>query len=226
MPDRPLVSVIIPVHNRPRLVAEALDSAISQDYVPMEIVVVDDGSTDATTDTLRAYANHARVTRQDNRGAGAARNRGVEISRGEYLAFLDSDDLWLPEKTSLQAALLQHRPEVDIVYGHVLQFLDTDLDPSRRGRVRCPDVAMPGYIPSAMMVRRSAFLAVGPFETTWAVGEYMSWHLRAIEGGLRMEMLAPTVCLRRLHDSNKGVSQREQIAQRAEILLTALRRRR
>ena len=88
------ISVIIPTYNYARFLAEAIDSALGQSYAPLEIIVVDDGSTDATSEVLAAYGDRIRVLRQKNQGVAMARNAGIAAARGDYLAFLDSDDAW------------------------------------------------------------------------------------------------------------------------------------
>lgn len=102
-----LVSTIIPTYNRSRIVVEAIDSILSQTYGNIEIIVVDDGSTDDTLERLRQYGDRIRVLSQQNAGPGIARNRGIAAARGELIAFLDSDDLWLPSKIERQVAQLQ-----------------------------------------------------------------------------------------------------------------------
>jgi len=96
------ISVIIPTYNHCRFLVSAIDSALSQTLKPSEVIVVDDGSTDETSNLLNAYEGKIRVVRQKNQGVAAARNRGAEIATGEYLAFLDADDLWLPRKLEMQ----------------------------------------------------------------------------------------------------------------------------
>src|SRR5579862_3680719 len=93
-----LVSVVIPAHNSGRYIAPALDSILAQKHRPIEILVVDDGSTDATAQTVRGYAPEVRVIEQRQRGHPAARNAGIRMAAGEFLAFLDHDDLWSPDK--------------------------------------------------------------------------------------------------------------------------------
>jgi glycosyltransferase involved in cell wall biosynthesis len=117
MPD-PLVSVIIPCYNVEDLVAEAIDSALAQTHSPIEIIVVDDGSTDASSERVQPFADDGRVTlvRQENAGPAAARNRGIAEARGELIAFLDADDLWEPEKLSRQAELFQQDSALGLVY--------------------------------------------------------------------------------------------------------------
>lgn len=108
---RPLVSVVIPTFNRAHIVTRAIDSVLAQTYRPCEILVVDDGSTDNTADVLQSYADRIVYVRQKNSGPAAARNRGIRESKGEFVAFLDSDDVWLETKIERQATLLQRAGE-------------------------------------------------------------------------------------------------------------------
>src|SRR5713226_2266618 len=107
MNTKPLVSAIIPTHNRAHIICEAVESVLGQTYSHIEVIVVDDGSTDDTLARLKQYGDRIRVVSQVNSGPSAARNRGIAASRGELIAFLDSDDIWLPQKIELQVALLQ-----------------------------------------------------------------------------------------------------------------------
>ena len=107
MHDRPLVSVIIPTYNRATVISETIDNVFSQTYKNIELIVVDDGSTDDTPAILRRYADRIRVITQKNAGPAAARNRGIEVSGGSIIAFQDSDDLWEPSKLERQVALLE-----------------------------------------------------------------------------------------------------------------------
>ena len=103
---QPLVSTIIPTYNRADLVCDAIDSVLGQTYPHVEVIVVDDGSTDTTLETLGRYGNKIQVIQQANAGPSAARNRGIKAAKGEIIAFLDSDDLWLPTKLQRQVAIL------------------------------------------------------------------------------------------------------------------------
>ncbi|NLF03256.1 MAG: glycosyltransferase family 2 protein, partial [Anaerolineales bacterium] len=118
----PTVSVIIPTYNRLAYLQEAIDSVLAQTYTDYEIIVVDDGSTDGMGDALRAlYRDHLggrlRYRWQENAGRSAARNAGVTLSQGKYLAFLDDDDTYLPHKLARQVHLLEERSDVDLVAG-------------------------------------------------------------------------------------------------------------
>lgn len=110
----PAVSAIIPTYNRWPLVREAIESVLAQSYSSFELIVVDDGSTDDTASKLASFGTDLRVIRQPRMGVSAARNRGASIARGRYLAFLDSDDLWLPEKLAIQTAFMEDHAEIEI----------------------------------------------------------------------------------------------------------------
>ncbi|MGH9423586.1 MAG: glycosyltransferase family 2 protein [Thermoanaerobaculia bacterium] len=110
------VSVIIPNYNYGRFLREAIDSALAQTYPPLEVIVVDDGSTDETPQVLAAYGDRIRAIRQDNQGVGAARNTGIAAARGEYVAFLDSDDIWRPRKLEYEMARFAADPDLGLVH--------------------------------------------------------------------------------------------------------------
>ncbi|MEA2239237.1 MAG: hypothetical protein QOC81_3961 [Thermoanaerobaculia bacterium] len=110
------VSVIIPTYNYGRFLREAVDSALAQTYTPVEVIVVDDGSTDDTPQILAEYGERIRVIRQNNRGVGAARNRGIAAASGEYLAFLDSDDIWRPQALEREIARFDDDPGLGLVH--------------------------------------------------------------------------------------------------------------
>ena len=107
MNDNPTVSIVIPTYNRCNEVQAAISSALAQTYTNTEIIVVDDGSSDGTSDVLARFGSRIRFVRQENAGASAARNHGVRVSKGQLIAFLDSDDLWLPRKIERQVAVMQ-----------------------------------------------------------------------------------------------------------------------
>lgn len=118
--DSPRISVVIPVFNGERFLSDAIASALSQTLLPYEILVIDDGSTDGSTRIAESFGPPVRVIRQENRGEAAARNRGIEAAKGDWIAFLDCDDIWKREKLALQAALLS--PGVDCVHTNFFYF--------------------------------------------------------------------------------------------------------
>jgi glycosyltransferase involved in cell wall biosynthesis len=112
----PLVSVIMPAYNTSRYIREAIDSVLDQDYGNKELIVIDDGSTDGTLDIVRSYGDRLQLITQQNQGSAVARNAGLAAACGEYIAFLDSDDVWLPGKLSLQVRYLQDHPDIGMIY--------------------------------------------------------------------------------------------------------------
>jgi glycosyltransferase involved in cell wall biosynthesis len=202
MPDV-LVSVVIPAHDAERYLAEAIESVLAQDHRPLEVIVVDDGSRDRTQAVAEGYGEPVRCVRQEQAGASAARNRGAQAARGEYLAFLDADDRWERTKLSLQLNAAAAEPYPDIVFGHVRQFVSPDLPDHERDRIRCPDGLQPGPLPGTMLIRSTDFQRVGPYDCTLSVGEALDWLARARACGLRELMLPGHLMSRRLHTDNQ-----------------------
>src|ERR1022692_2070993 len=118
----PTVSAVIPTYNRARFVGEAIDSILAQSRPVDEIIVVDDGSTDNTVESLKKYGAAIRCVRHQNNGPSAARNRGVKESKCDFVAFLDSDDLWVPRKNELQLRFLVDNPGIEFVFGNMVYF--------------------------------------------------------------------------------------------------------
>lgn len=222
-----LVSTIIPVYNGERYLAEAIESVLDQTYHPIEIIVVDDGSTDGSADVAKGFADpQVRYYYQPNRGLGAARNQGVNLSRGGFLAFLDADDVWLADKLTLQMAAFENNPELDMVFGHVSQFYSPELGTHLKEKRDREEEIMPGYFASTMLIKREAFFRVGPFATNWRVGEFVDWYSKAVEKGLESFLLPEVVTRRRIHSANMGIRERRSQTDYVRILKAALDRRR
>ena len=195
------VSVVIPAYNRERLVAEAIDSVLAQS-VPLELIVVDDGSTDGTAEVVSAYGDAVRYHWQANQGIAGARNTGIALSRGPLLAFLDSDDVWMPEKLAHQLALLDGDPHLEAVFGHAEQFYDPSVDETFRRHHPIKVQNVPATLSAAMLIRRAAFDRVGLFNPEVDYGVDVDWYLRAQEAGLRSHVLPEIVYRRRIHEQN------------------------
>ncbi|MFW6335176.1 MAG: glycosyltransferase, partial [Desulfosalsimonas sp.] len=180
--NRPLVSAVIPVCNRQGWIAEAVDSVLAQDYRPLELIVVDDGSTDATADTVLSYGSRLTYIYQENRGVSAARNRGAAAARGDWLAFLDSDDLWLEGKISAQMEYFRHNPQVRICQTEEIWIRrGVRVNPGKRHRktegfIFEPSLRLCLISPSAVMMHRSVFQDHGGFnESLPACEDYDLW---------------------------------------------------
>ena len=221
--DDVCVSVIVPAHNAAPYIADAIDSIQAQHHGNLDIVVVDDGSTDATAEI--AAVDGVRLRRQTQRGAGAARNAGLALARGEFIAFLDADDLWTAGRLGVQLAAAAGQPDVDLVFGRVEQFISPEIDAAEAG-IHCPTGSVPAYLAGSLLARASAFRRVGDFREDLQVGEFLDWCARAEELGLRSHMLDETVLRRRIHSTNLGLTRRAAAGDYAVVLKAALDRRR
>ncbi|MBW2668721.1 MAG: glycosyltransferase [Deltaproteobacteria bacterium] len=179
---KPQVSVIIPTYNRGWIIKEAIDSVLAQDYTEFELIVVDDGSTDHTADVLDSYRNVIKVLSQKNKGVSAARNRGIAEASGKFIAFLDSDDLWLSQKLSAQIEFFTQTPDALICQTEEVWIRNgLKVNPKKRhkkpsGMIFEPSLALCLVSPSAVMIRRSLLEIVGNFdETLPACEDYDLW---------------------------------------------------
>jgi len=197
----PLISVVIPVHDGARYLASAIASAVGQTYRPIEIIVVDDGSTDDSAAIARTVPG-VRVISQTQQGPAAARNTGIRESTGGLVAFLDSDDTWLPGKLAAQAGYLAQHPGV----GYVLCRLKNILV---EGTARPPwlnplHLATDPVAESlcAMLIRRAVLDDVGLLDTQYPIGEDTDWFMRARDRGIEAGCVDAVLVHRRVHAAN------------------------
>jgi len=202
------ISVLIPVHNGARHIGAAIDSCLSQITPAREIIVVDDGSDDSTVDVVTAFGTPVVLMRQAWAGAAAALNAGIARARTDLIAILDHDDVWLPNKLSIQTGALAGDNALDAVFGHVQQFICPQADGSLRARLRCPSKPQPGLLASALLVRRNALDRHGPFRGGRDATAFLDWFVRAREAGLRFSVPDEIVVRRRLHADNSGLRQK------------------
>lgn len=151
-----LVSAVIPAYNSEHWIVTAIDSVLSQTYIDIECIVVDDGSTDRTTELARAYGSRVTVVSKTNGGDASARNAGIEAARGAYIAFLDADDLWLPDKIRRQVEVMESRPSIAMLTG-AIHVVDDDLN--FIGIVRPAEGA--GAFRSTLLLEKPYLSAVG-----------------------------------------------------------------
>jgi len=217
----PLVSVIIPVFNAAPYLRESIESVLGQSYPNMEVILVDDGSTDGSLEIMRAYGDRVQLIQQDRAGPGAARNRGVQAARSDYIAFQDADDVWMPGKLDAQVRFMLEHPEFGVVFGQ-FAFWNPDqnhrypdpklfLDRPETWEVKQPlsgsiyvDELMDSCIAMITpIVRREVFEAIGGFDEKLLGGSDYDFWLRATHRFLVHKM---PLCLAAYRLQTKGVT--------------------
>ena len=223
--NRPLVTVIVPVYNGERYFAFALKSIFGQDYRPLEIIVVDDGSVDGSADIAKSFPE-IRYIHQSNQGVAVARNTGLDAARGQFVAFLDQDDLWMPNKLSRQIDYLLKYPQVDCVVTKGRLFLEPGIEaPSwLKKNLLLEDHAT--YVPSALVVRRTAFEKVGRFDPAYSMGSDMDWFFRAENCSISIAVLPETLVHRRIHEGNHSYQAQLACSEMLKIVKTSIDHRR
>jgi glycosyltransferase involved in cell wall biosynthesis len=220
MTQPPLISVIVPAYQAARTLKDALSSVFSQGYTPLEILVIDDGSTDETAALAARFGPPVVCLRQENAGPAAARNCGLRAARGELIAFLDADDLWPPNKLAVQVARLLEDPELDVVQGRIayLGFAAPAIALEAEGTV-------PGVHLGGALFRRRVFTRVGLFDPALRRGEDQDFFLRAREAGVKLTILD---CVTLLYRHRQGsITDGNQLARELPGLLKrSLERRR
>ena len=193
------VSVIIPAYNSEAFLAEALGSVLAQTYRPAEVIVVDDGSTDRSADVARSFEG-VRYIYQANRGPATARNTGIALARGEFIAFLDHDDVWLPNKLEVQMEFLLSHPHVGFTICRVENFLDKrfSLPPAARTIALMKEQINL----NTLVIRRGVFDRLGFFDPTYLIGHDLDWIVRAKDLGVEIAILPHVLLRRRIHANN------------------------
>ena len=220
-----LISAIVPVYNGEKFLGDALSSIFAQDYRSIEVIVVDDGSTDDTGAIAQSY-REVQYFYQERQGSAVARNTGIDNSKGELIAFLDADDLWLPNQLSTQAAYLTKHPEIVYVCGRSKNYLEPG--------VTCPPWIEPDELLQvydaiqlgSILARRSLFETVGKFNSTYLQGQDLEWFCRVKESGVPVGYITDTVLIRRIHDNNISHNQNGSIQARLRMLKESIDRKR
>ncbi len=222
----PKVSTIINVYNGERYIAEAINSVINQEYSNMEIIVIDDGSTDKTKAIVQKFVPHVTYIYQENLGIASAKNNGIENATGDFFAFLDADDLWTKEKTTIQLNQLLNDASLDMVFSFIEQFYSPELSEDERNSYYCPEKPSPGIGSVTMIIRKESFSKVGLFNSQWRKGIFNDWYLRACEIGLKSEVNPEVFAKRRIHNNNHGIIHRDKSVDYVRMLKASLDRRR
>lgn len=207
----PRISVVIPTYNRANYILQALESVFAQTYKDYEVVVIDDGSTDGTQALLKPLIDNGTIRCYQNpgRGVSAARNFGVENANGKHLAFLDSDDLFLPAKLEKQIALIEQRPEIGMVHSHYAKFNDAGEDLGLRDTSRYQGAIYPGLLnqwdilmaPSCTLIPKTVFEEVGGYDEAMRWAEDLDlW--RRIAQRYPLDLVPEVLTRVRVHSDN------------------------
>ena len=225
VPENPLISAIVPVRNGGPMLAEALQSIVLQTESDsgisgkaVEIIVVDDGSTDGSAELAERFTD-VRVHRQAPSGLAAARNAGIELARGEFIAFLDADDVWLRAKLRKQLDMLHADPAADLCFTLVQHVRSASSVPLAE---TVPDESPRlGRLMQCLVARRRAFAVVGPFDGSTRTRGDQDWLLRAADAGLKEVVVPEVLTLRRIHGENHSLDVDSHVA---DDLLTIVKR--
>jgi len=200
------VSVIIPVYNADRFLLEAVESVRQQVYKPMEIIIVDDGSTDDSAEFIRNLGDDIHYLYQEHRGPSAARNQGLAMARGNVIAFLDADDIWPQGRLQLQLERLLQDPNLEVVMGRT-QYFGLLSAHRRKIRFEGPDNTAIIMSLGSAVIRISTFEKVGNFDESLPNQEDLDWFLRAREKGVLMLILKHITLQYRMHEGNYSRTQ-------------------
>ncbi len=219
---KPLISVIIPAYNGEKYLAEAIESIHRQNYSPLEIIIVDDGSTDKTAQITKNLKGNVKYNYQTNKGPAAARNKGLALARGEVIAFLDVDDLWPLDKLQNQVPRILDDPKLDVVLGRIkVLILPGVAEQDSHG----PDTQINVHLGCAIF-RKSVFDKVGNFDETLRYSEDHDWFLRAREQSVSMTIVGQVTLHYRLHGKNMTQDKGTSYFQLMQALKNSLDRRR
>ena len=197
----PGIAVIIPAYNSARYLGETLESVAWQTLQPAEVIVVDDGSTDCTAAIAASFPG-VRVVAQENAGPSVARNVGVAAAASPVIAFLDADDIWLPDKLELQMAAQLADESIGCVLGQLRSFLSDGCEMPASYRAEALGKVAPSPLPTSWFLRREVFDRVGPFTPDLRLSEDVEWVGRAKNLGVRFFEVPAVLSLRRIHEAN------------------------
>ena len=220
------ISVIIPVFNGAKYIAEAINSVIHQTLQPFEIIVIDDGSTDETAEVVKKNFPQVHYYYKKNGGLSSSLNAGVEKVEGDFIAFLDADDYWVLNKLEKQIQVIINDNDVEIVFGHHKRFYDKPHDLKSREENTDEQRILPGYFKATMLIKKRSFYKVGMFDETIHMGDFLDWYRRACDLELKMHMLPEVVFYRRIHTENSSLKNKAHISDYVRIVKSSMDRRR
>lgn len=198
---QPFVSVIIPTYNRGKFIKKAIESVLSQTYRNYEIIVVDDGSTDKTGEVLKEFHGRSEIIYlyKENGGVSSARNMGIKKAKGDYIAFLDSDDTWMPQKLERQIEYISDNPEKVMVGTEFVIYDDsgnklgksglTDEFPADKNELLVYLLSKPPLLPSTLMIKKEVFDIVGGFDEDLSTAVDLDFNIRAALKDIKMAIV-------------------------------------
>lgn len=219
------ISAIIPAYNAGLYLSETIESILNQTVPVYEIILVDDGSTDQTKEIVAGFKG-VNYFWQPNSGTAAALNEGIKRASGDCFAFLDADDLWLPDKISIQADILRENPNIDMVFGFIEQFISPELPEEEKAKIEFQSGPMIGRHKSTWLIRREAFEKVGFFKGSYSLEEFLDWYMKGKEIGLSEIVVEQTLARRRIHTTNVSRLNKNLRNEFPKLIKAALDRRR
>lgn len=225
MTEPQTVTIVVPVFNGERFLGETLDSMFAQGYPALEVIIVDDGSTDSTAEVARSYPS-VRYVYQENQGDAGARNTGLAHATGDLLGFLDADDLWVPNKLQPQLDFLAANPQYGGTVARLRNFMDPNWPRSDAAALAILENQSLALSLGSLVFHRWVLDKVGGFDTTLKHASDLDWFVRAHELGVRIAARPETLVLRRLHSSNYSLDNRLATRERIRVLRAHLQRTR
>ena len=226
MSENPLISFVVPVHNGAQYLAAAVESLLAQTYSNVEILVIDDGSTDESASVARSFGEKIRFFEQESQGVWKTRNDGIGYAKADFLALHDADDLAVPQRAEIQMQALQANPQIGFVFGHMIEFNGAAL-PAIDSLAESTEEKIEGICPGTALIRREVFDRVGEFERTWNVAGFLDWFMRAKDSGVEFLTVPEVVLARRVHSENSTLKEKTDLPQQyLSVIRAGIARRR
>ncbi|MDS3862226.1 glycosyltransferase family A protein [Thermosynechococcaceae cyanobacterium BACA0444] len=213
----PIVSCIIPTFNSGSYLDEAIESILNQTWRPLEIIIADDSSTDNTREIALSYSASISFYSQPTSGPAATRNLGLSHAQGEFIAFLDADDLWHPEKLTRQMTAFCNDAELSLCITYVERFWSESLNCEKiyfANHSRSQPI--PGYATPSLLAKRTAFELIGNFDTNLWFTDATEWFIRARVAGLKLAIVTDVLTYHRMHQKN--LTRRHSLESKQEFL--------
>jgi glycosyltransferase involved in cell wall biosynthesis len=224
MEKKPLASVVIPLYNGQKFIDQTIKTVLNQDFSPLEIIVVDDGSTDSGAGIVKNY-EQVRYFYQENQGNAAARNQGICKSKGEFIALLDQDDLWEKHKLRTHLDYMIRHPEIYYTIARFKYFLSPGVQRPKWCRENLLREHYVDYSPSSLVVRKRVFNMVGYFDWKFKTGSDGDWFFRAKDMKIPMAVIDEVLLYRRVHHANQSKHVKQSHAELLKVIRKSIARK-